>query len=332
MTWTARASTIAAWTIGLLVAMTGGVSVSAQTAPASAIAQAVPTADALFADASAKEAAVRKVLVAPSPQATVLKAVRTVVGDYENVVRHYPTSGYCDDALWRAATLARDAFEEFGESRERTSALRLLKLLASQYPSSRLAKAAPAQITWFETHPARAQTAPAGTAQPSVPPSTITTPGVGARPTTNPPIAAPVADAVPKPGRAVASSKLVNIKGIRRAVLKDVVRIVIEMDDEVAFHDERIDGPPRVFVDLASTRSNPALIDQTLRFDADDDVVRQIRIGRHPNAVTRVVPRSGRCVELQRLSALQSLPPGDRLPAGVGDGRRQHGRHPACAA
>ena len=32
-----------------------------------------------------------------------------------------------------------------------------------------------------------------------------------------------------------------------------------------------------------------ALIDQTLRFDDDADLVRQIRIGRHPNSTTRVV-------------------------------------------
>jgi N-acetylmuramoyl-L-alanine amidase len=72
-------------------------------------------------------------------------------------------------------------------------------------------------------------------------------------------------------------------------VLKDVVRVVIELDAETAFHDERLDNPNRVFIDLPSTRANPALIDQTLRFDADTDVVRQIRIGRHPNSITRVV-------------------------------------------
>jgi N-acetylmuramoyl-L-alanine amidase len=79
------------------------------------------------------------------------------------------------------------------------------------------------------------------------------------------------------------------VKAIRRAVLADVVRVIIELDAEVAFHDERLDNPARVFVDLSSTRANPALIDQTLRFDADTDIVRQIRIGRHPNNVTRIV-------------------------------------------
>ena len=72
-------------------------------------------------------------------------------------------------------------------------------------------------------------------------------------------------------------------------MLPDAVRITIEFDTEVGFHDERIPNPMRVFLDLPSTRAVPALIDRTLRFDVDDDIVRQVRIGRHPNSTTRVV-------------------------------------------
>src|SRR5439155_7496018 len=67
-------------------------------------------------------------------------------------------------------------------------------------------------------------------------------------------------------------------------------RVTIALDAEVPqFHDERLSDPPRVFVDLPSTRAAVALGDRTLRFDGDQDVVRQVRIGRHPNATTRVV-------------------------------------------
>jgi N-acetylmuramoyl-L-alanine amidase len=72
-------------------------------------------------------------------------------------------------------------------------------------------------------------------------------------------------------------------------VLPDAVRVVIELDGEVDFRQDRIDGPPRVFVDLPSTRATAALVDKTLRFESDADVVRQVRIGRHPNNTTRVV-------------------------------------------
>src|SRR5256885_1424549 len=87
---------------------------------------------------------------------------------------------------------------------------------------------------------------------------------------------------------ASARAVVAPIKNIRREVLSDAVRITIELDHEVAFHDERIPDPVRVFVDLPSTRPAPALLDKTLRFDGDTAIVRQIRIGRHPNATTRV--------------------------------------------
>ena len=65
--------------------------------------------------------------------------------------------------------------------------------------------------------------------------------------------------------------------------------MTIELDAEVSFHEERIPDPSRVFVDLPGTRAAPALVDKTLRFEGDADIVRQIRIGRHPNHTTRVV-------------------------------------------
>src|SRR5204863_10003499 len=80
-----------------------------------------------------------------------------------------------------------------------------------------------------------------------------------------------------------------TIKEIRRAALPDAVRIVIELDREVVFHDEHLENPSRVFVDLPATVAAAPLKDQTLRFDGDGDLVHQVRIGRHPNNTTRVV-------------------------------------------
>src|SRR5205823_6063773 len=94
-------------------------------------------------------------------------------------------------------------------------------------------------------------------------------------------------------GRASARSapvpSIATIKAIRRTVLPDAVRITIETDREVSFHDQRLTNPTRVVVDLSPTRPAPSIDDRTLRFEGDADVVRQVRIGRHPNNVTRVV-------------------------------------------
>ena len=91
------------------------------------------------------------------------------------------------------------------------------------------------------------------------------------------------------PSAPAAAKRPATITDIRREVLPDTIRVTIELDGEVPFHEARLDTPPRVFVDLPSTRPAPPLVDRTLRFEGDNDVVRQIRVGRHPNNTTRVV-------------------------------------------
>jgi len=88
---------------------------------------------------------------------------------------------------------------------------------------------------------------------------------------------------------AAQSGPVATIKDIRRSVLPDAVRVIIELDREVPFHDERIPDPLRVFVDLPGTRAIPTLADHTIRYELDADIVRQVRLGRHPNNTTRVV-------------------------------------------
>ena len=80
----------------------------------------------------------------------------------------------------------------------------------------------------------------------------------------------------------------VQIRAILREPLADVVRVTIELDDEVRYHVERLEGPPRLFFDFRGTYAAPPLRDATLAFD-DGDMVREIRLGRHPGQTTRVV-------------------------------------------
>src|SRR5262249_56013602 len=91
------------------------------------------------------------------------------------------------------------------------------------------------------------------------------------------------------PAPVASSVKLATIKDIRRATMHDIVRVVIELDREVIFHDEHLENPSRVFVDLPATQASVSLKDQTLRFAADAHLVHQVRIGRHPGNTTRVV-------------------------------------------
>jgi N-acetylmuramoyl-L-alanine amidase len=244
----------------------------------------------LFTKAEALEQAARVPLNDPNaPADTSLDEIHTAVAAYLLVPRRFPASGYSDDALWRAGRLSLDAFARFGNSGDRDSGQRLLKRLAAGYPASKLAKLVPAAL--------EALAVPA-TAIPATPAPAAPAPQAAA---TSSPVAGPVASAPPSattrtsgPSRgARGTGPTATIRSIRRSVLTDAVRIVIELDGEVAFHEERIAGPDRVFVDLSPARAAASLIDQTLRFNSDADVVRQIRLGRHENRTTRVVLDAG---------------------------------------
>jgi N-acetylmuramoyl-L-alanine amidase len=226
--------------------------------------------------AGAERGAVGADLHQPDAAPGLLGELRAVVTAYEAVVQRYPASGYADNALWQGARLSMDAFARFNQPADKDAAARLFKKLASMYPTSRLARQVPEQLTRMNSGEIRvledvviSHTPPAATRPTAAAPATTD-------------------GAVPAAGAPV-STRIATIKDIRRVVLPDAVRITIELDSEVAFHEERIPDPARVFVDLPGTRASPALIDQTLRFESDADIIRQVRVGRHPNNTTRIV-------------------------------------------
>ena len=256
---------------------------------------AAPPVRTMYTEALARERTVRVALASADAAPAVLSDVHAVIAAYEATVKAHPASGYSDNALWQAGTLALDAFARFGQPQDKDTGLRLLRRLAATYPTSKLVKLVPeqlARVTGVEDPVAR----PDGRALQN---GTSRAPGNAsnraASNATSANVATPAnviasanAGAGLQAGPAVAM-RLATIKEIRRAVLPDAVRITIELDAEVPFHEERIADPARVFVDLPGTRAVAALIDRTIRFDSDADVVRQVRIGRHPNNTTRVV-------------------------------------------
>jgi N-acetylmuramoyl-L-alanine amidase len=239
----------------------------------SSIALALPPARTMYMEALAREQQVRVTLDAGGATAEILPEVRAVITAYETVMRHHPISGYGDNALWQSGRLALDAYAQFGQPEDKDTAVRLLRKLAAAFPTSKLAAQVPEQL-------ARAESP-----SPALPPPPV----VNAKPLDPPKAPRSAAPTSEGEERAVWTGKLATIKGIRRTVLDDAVRITIELDGEVPFHDERIADPARVFVDLPGTRPAPGLFDRTIRFENDADVVRQVRLGRHPNQTTRVV-------------------------------------------
>jgi len=250
----------------------------------------------LYAAARALEQTARVSLDDPAAQAErSLDDVHTAVAAYLLVPKRYPASSFSDDALWKAGHLSLDAFTRFGRTGDRDAGQRALKRLVTGYPGSKLAKQVPAALAGAPP-PAVAASAPA-IEPPPAPVPVATTSTVPATPPATPP-AMPSQAPVPatpraRPATTRATGSTATIRSIRRTVLPDAVRIIIELDGEVAFQQERIAGPDRVFLDLSPSRAAPPLQDQTLRFNSDSDVVRQVRLGRHENRTTRIVLDAG---------------------------------------
>ena len=257
--------------IAATIAATMGTATPAAAAPDSA--------ESIYGRALGRERELRD-----SPRGATLGQLRAVVRTYESVVRRFPRSGYCDNALWQGANFALLAFERFDDAADRRTAIRLLALLRDGYPSSPLRARASQQLNELEPSRAAVKAAPS----PSAPPASLPGQLVLSEPVVPKAVDMPVAaPALPSAASAVPATAVATIKDIKRLPLPDGVRVSIELDAESMYRHERLENPRRVFFDLKGSRTITSLQDAVIRFD--DDVVREIRLGRHPQNTTRIV-------------------------------------------
>lgn len=231
--------------------------------PVEAFAQ---TAAVLFQRAQTREAAARK--------SGDLAALRAAVTAYETVVRRHPRSGYCDDALWNGAELARFAFEKHGNAADRTTAERLYNWLRKEYPASAKARPAAAQVTALasaQKPPASAPTRPAAPA-PATPPPT--------------PAAAPPPAATP-PASTAAPAATAALRNVTVTPLPKGDRITLEFDREVLFTSERLTDPDRVFFDMKQADYVAAVSAATEQLSGTR--VRTVRLGKQAGNQARIV-------------------------------------------
>jgi N-acetylmuramoyl-L-alanine amidase len=204
---------------------------------------------------------------------TSVAELRRVINAYDAVVRRFPASGYSDNALWQAGNLAWLAFQRFGDTRDRDAAVKHLTRLKREYPTSSL------RSTADEVLRAASATLVADDKPDAV--------GLTSqRESSDDKAIGTSAMASDVQGDAQAIPPIL-IREIKRIAIADGMRVTIEMDSETTFRAERLDNPRRVFFDLKGTRPVPALLDATIRYS--EDIVREIRLGRHPNSTTRIV-------------------------------------------
>jgi N-acetylmuramoyl-L-alanine amidase len=260
--------------VAVVVAVVAVVVMMGAAAP---VAAAADSAESIYSRALGRERELKDDI-----SGATLAQLRWVVRNYESVVRRFPKSGYCDNALWQGGNLAILIFERYDKSEDRQTAIRLLKLLRDGYPSSPFRARAAQQLQEMDASiPAVQAPAPQPVPGQLIVPETIV-PRSADLPVPPPP--APSASPSPSPA---STSTVATIKEIRRVALPDGVRVSIELDAESIYRHEQLEKPRRVFFDLKGARTTAPLQDAVLKFD--DDVVREIRLGRHPQNTTRVV-------------------------------------------
>ncbi len=117
-------------------------------------AAAAQTARERYESAVERDAKVRAQLtgttgrtVAPDLAAELRQAITA----FEIVVRRFPTSGYADNALFQAASLADTAYEKFNRPDDRERALKFYRWLVQEYPGSTLVSRANAKLELLTT-------------------------------------------------------------------------------------------------------------------------------------------------------------------------------------
>ena len=112
-------------------------------APCSSFAQ---TARERYDELQGRETTVMAIIAetqADAPPATrdeVLRKARSVIASYDALVRRFHSSGYSDNALFNAATIAEALYAKFNRAADRAAAERYRHRLRVEYPNSSLVK------------------------------------------------------------------------------------------------------------------------------------------------------------------------------------------------
>src|SRR5688500_752411 len=121
----------------------------------SAVAEA-QTARERYESAAEREASVRTLMAghtAPTAPPALVAQVSQVMTAFEILVRRFPTSGYADNALFQAASLAEIAYDTFKRPQDRQRAVRYYDWLIKEYPTSGFVKRASDKVMTFTATP-----------------------------------------------------------------------------------------------------------------------------------------------------------------------------------
>jgi N-acetylmuramoyl-L-alanine amidase len=256
-----------------LAAVLAGLAWLALAAPVEA-----QTAAVRYQRAMAREKAARAA-TAPS-----LATRRRVATAYEGIVRAYPRSGYCDNALWQAAGLLALAHERRGAAADLAGARRMLAWLKREYPTSSLARQVDRRLATLRTPP---KPAPAKPAQPRAAVAAASAPPAAEPVPVPPPLVSSAGPSAPAP--AAARGAAVSVKDILHSTLPRGERLTIEMTGEAIYSASRTANPDRLMVDLSNAAAASALAARAAAIGGA--LVTAVDVAAHGDGATRLVLR-----------------------------------------
>ena len=193
---------------------------------------------------------------------------KKTINAFRNVYYMYPSSGYCDNALYHVATLYSQMAEQFQDSFYYHRATATYQFLIEQYSSSSLVEEAMLEaIRIYRDELKRENDAEAlrkrlKSRNPKVaetiskkPPATLTQPA--------------------------------TLQSLRHYTGTDYTRIVIDFDKEISFKRDRLSNPDRLYLDFDNTVAMKSLLEEN--FEVDDGFLKQIRVGQNTYRKARVV-------------------------------------------
>ncbi len=220
-----------------------------------------------------------------------------VTSAYRAVVGRYPRSSYCDDALLSAGNLQREMARVFKNRKYADQAVDSYGLIVSEYPGSKLGE--PALYATYQILNERKQSSAARdaaekylAAYPDGPNAKTLSRAIRTAKADRPAPTSASTAPLPTGGSQferteVKSTGHVQIFGVRFWSGEASTRVVIDLDRKVEIKQDRLQSPPRLFVDLIGTRLHPNLVGKS--FPVGNAFLKQIRLGVNRENVVRVV-------------------------------------------
>lgn len=193
------------------------------------------------------------------------------VESYQFLLREYPNSKYCQDALFRSAKLQKD---QLGDSALATQSYQDFLKRFPRSQRRREAQEALADLALLKS----TENASSAASQPT--PTVVSV-------EENEPAASPRAASAERGGELSHSGAVPRIRRISTSATSEATRVVIDLEDTVQYASARISNPDRIFFDLHAAKLTPELARG--KIGVEGNLLTAIRVAQNQAGVVRVV-------------------------------------------